>query len=96
MCSLIFSTFEQDKSHKSNEYLGLCSNKLDESVNDCIEAASNEFDTEYQKALIRAAYFGKAFIPEHDPSKYIETCRVLRVLNAIRDSKIGIPLTYAQ
>lgn len=65
-------------------------------MNECIEAASFEFDTNTQKSLIRAAYFGKSFIPAHNPDKYIETCRVLRVLNALRDTKIGIPLTYAQ
>lgn len=76
--------------------MGLIKNKLDESVNECIEAASFEFDTNTQKSLIRAAYFGKAFIPGHNPDKYIETCCVLRVLNALRDPTIGIPLTHAQ
>lgn len=88
--------FQQEKSHQSDEYLGLIKNKLEESVNECIEAAGFEFDTNTQKSLIRAAYFGKAFIAGHVPDKYIETCRVLRVLNALRDPKIGIPLTYAQ
>lgn len=76
--------------------MGLIKEKLEESVNECIEAASYEFDTDAQKSLIRAAYFGKAFIPGHNPDKYIETCRILRVLNALRDPKIGIPLTYVQ
>lgn len=76
--------------------MGLIKNKLEESVNECIEAAGFEFDTNTQKSLIRAAYFGKAFIAGHNPDKYIETCRVLRVLNALRDPKIGVPITYAQ
>lgn len=70
--------------------------KIEECVNECIEAARYEFDTDMQKNLIRAAYFGKAFIVGHDPDKYIETCRVLRVLNALRDPNIGMPFTYNQ
>lgn len=86
----------QEKSHQSDEYLGLIKNKLEESVDECIDAASYEFDADTQKSLIRAAHFGKAFIAGHNPDKYIEICRVLRVLNALRDPKIGIPLTYTQ
>lgn len=76
--------------------MGLIKGKLGESVDECIEAASYEFDTSAQKSLICAAFFGKAFFPGYNPDKYIETCRVLRVLNALRDPKTGIPLTYAQ
>ncbi|XP_055324768.1 vacuolar protein sorting-associated protein 16 homolog [Sitodiplosis mosellana] len=96
--SYLFGAYQkyEEKSHQSDEYLGLIKNKLEESVNECIEAAGFEFDANTQKSLIRAAYFGKAFIAGHNPDKYIETCRVLRVLNALRDPKIGVPLTYAQ
>lgn len=86
----------EDKSQKSDEYLCMIKGRLDESVSECVEAASYEFDTETQKSLIRAAYFGKAFIPSHNPDEYIKISRVLRVLNALRDPKIGIPLTYKQ
>lgn len=74
----------------------LIKNKLEESVAECIEAASYEFDTDTQKSLIRAAHFGKAFIASHNPDEYIKICGILRVLNALRDPKIGIPLTYKQ
>lgn len=63
---------------------------------ECIEASSFEHDPETQKSLIRAAYFGKAFIPAHNPDEYIRITRILRVLNALRDPKIGIPLTFKQ
>lgn len=76
--------------------MSLVKNKLEESVDECIDAATYEFDTDTQKSLIRAAHFGKAFIAGQNPDKYIEVCRVLRVLNAMRDPKIGIPLTYNQ
>lgn len=86
----------QEKSHRSDEYLCLIQDKLPMAVDECIDAASYEYDTETQKSLIRAAYFGKAFIPSHNPDEYIRICRILRVLNALRHSKIGIPLTIKQ
>lgn len=85
-----------EKSHQSDEYLCLIKDNLEMAVEECIDAAAYEFDSETQKSLMRAAYFGKSFIPSHNPDKYLEICRVLRVLNAIRHPKIGIPLTYTQ
>lgn len=69
---------------------------MEQAVDECIVTASYEFDTETQKSLISAAYFGKAFIPNHNPDEYVKISRVLRVLNALRDPQIGIPLTYKQ
>lgn len=70
--------------------------KIELAVTECIEAAGYEFDGETQKSLIRAALYGKGFIASHNPDSYIKMCRILRVLNAIRHQKVGIPLTYKQ
>ncbi|CRK93076.1 CLUMA_CG006503, isoform A [Clunio marinus] len=85
-----------ERSHQSDEYLCLIFDKIDVAVSECIEAASFEFDTETQKSLMRAAQFGKGFIKGHNPDEYIQVCRNLRVLNALREKDIGIPLTYYQ
>lgn len=85
-----------ERSHQSDEYLCLILDKIDIAVNECIEAAGFEFDTETQKSLIRAAHFGKGFIKGHDPDEYIRISRIIRVLNALRKSDIGIPLTISQ
>lgn len=69
---------------------------LEEAVNQCLDAVGYEFDTDVQKMLIRAAQFGKCFVADMAPHKYVRMCRLLRVLNAIRDPKVGIPLTIAQ
>lgn len=71
-------------------------NQLSVAVQQCIDAAAFEFDPEIQKMLIRAAQFGKGFVPDHVPDHYVHTCRWLRVLNAVRDPKVAIPLTYLQ
>jgi vacuolar protein sorting-associated protein 16 len=85
-----------ERSHQSDEYLCLILDKIEVAVSECIEAAGYEYDTETQKSLIKAAHFGKGFIKAHDPNDYIRICRILRVLNAIRESDIGIPLTINQ
>uniref|UniRef100_A0A674K778 Vacuolar protein sorting-associated protein 16 homolog n=1 Tax=Terrapene triunguis TaxID=2587831 RepID=A0A674K778_9SAUR len=43
-----------------------------------------------------AASFGKCFLDKFPPESFVRTCRDLRVLNAIWDYQIGIPLTFAQ
>lgn len=86
----------QKGSHKANEYICLVKNDLQTAVNQCIEAVGYEFDTEVQKMLIRAAQFGKCFIADMRSDSYVNMCRLLRVLNAVRDPKVGIPLTITQ
>ncbi|CAD6994611.1 unnamed protein product [Ceratitis capitata] len=86
----------QEKSHQADEYLSLFRDKMDVAVDECIEAAAYEFCTETQKSLLRTAYFGKGFIPSHNPDEYMRILRILRVLNALRHEKIAMPLTHKQ
>jgi len=44
----------------------------------------------------QAAMFGKGFVNTLSPDTFYNMCQMLRVLNAIRDYTIGIPLTYKQ
>lgn len=44
----------------------------------------------------QAASFGKCFLDRFPPDTFVHMCQDLRVLNAIRDYHIGIPLTYTQ
>ncbi|XP_061385119.1 vacuolar protein sorting-associated protein 16 homolog [Danaus plexippus] len=87
----------QRRSHRADEYIRLVKPDLAAAVQDCIDASTFEFDPDVQKMLIRAAQFGKGFIS--DPlltEHYVDTCRWLRVLNALRGVRVGIPLTYLQ
>lgn len=86
----------QRNNHRADEYICLVKDNLNKAVEQCIEASGYEFDTEVQKNLIRAAQFGKCFVPTINSDEYVQMCRVLRVLNAIRDRKIGIPLTFTE
>lgn len=86
----------QKRSHRADEYITLVKTELETAVSQCVEAAGYEFDPDVQKMLIRAAQFGKCFVVNADPDPYVNMCRRLRVLNAVRDPRIGIPLTYQQ
>ncbi|XP_048390970.1 vacuolar protein sorting-associated protein 16 homolog [Stegostoma tigrinum] len=88
----------EKESQKADEYLREIKeqNLLFEAVQQCIEAAGNEYEPEMQKSLLRAASFGKCFISNYPPDTFVKMARDLRVLNAMRDYTIGIPLTYPQ
>ncbi|KAF4791254.1 vacuolar sorting-associated protein 16-like protein [Turdus rufiventris] len=47
-------------------------------------------------ASLKAASFGKCFLDKFPPEGFVRMCQDLRVLNAIRDYQIGIPLTFTQ
>lgn len=84
------------KNHRANEYIHFVRPQLTTAINQCIEAASHEFVTENQIMLMKAAQFGKTFAENFNPDNFVRMCRVLRVINAVRDPKIGILLTYPQ
>lgn len=86
----------EEQSYKSDDYLSLIRDKMEEAVDECIEAAGYEFDPDTQKSLLKTAYFGKGFISGHNPDKYVKMCRIIRVLNTLRDEKISMPLTFNQ
>lgn len=46
--------------------------------------------------LLQAASFGKHFLTDYRPDAFVDMCRMLRVLNSVRQFDIGIPLTYTQ
>jgi Vps16, N-terminal region len=48
---------------------------LQEAVKSCTAAAAVEFDTLRQKALLRAAAYGKGFLPDYDSDDFVACCR---------------------
>eukprot|EP00041_Stephanoeca_diplocostata_P031359 m.975716 g.975716 ORF g.975716 m.975716 type:complete len:861 (+) comp23942_c1_seq8:368-2950(+) len=64
-------------------------------IEQCIEAAGQEWDSSTQRSLLRAARFGMDFVT--CPSEnFVDMCQTLRVLHHIRDYHVGMPLTYRQ
>uniref|UniRef100_H3ADV7 Vacuolar protein sorting-associated protein 16 homolog n=1 Tax=Latimeria chalumnae TaxID=7897 RepID=H3ADV7_LATCH len=93
-----FFFFFKKESQKADEYLREIKdqNLLLVAVQQCIEAAGYEHEPNTQKTLLRAASFGKCFISDYPRDDFVNMCRDLRVLNAIHDYRIGIPLSYPQ
>ncbi|KAM8933478.1 vacuolar protein sorting-associated protein 16 homolog [Pelodytes ibericus] len=88
----------EKESQKADDYLREIKeqNLLSIAVEKCIEAAGYEQVPEMQKSLLRAASFGKCFVDKFCPTEFVTMCHDLRVLNAIHDYQIGIPLSITQ
>ncbi|KFD64326.1 hypothetical protein M514_09917 [Trichuris suis] len=84
------------KNYNAYEYVRMIQNQMHEAVLKCIEGAENSFDPPTQKKLLRAASFGKVFAPDAEVARYTSTCRILRMLNNLRQARCAIPLTYCQ
>ncbi|KAF8057673.1 VCL1 [Scenedesmus sp. PABB004] len=69
---------------------------LPQAVEACAAGAGLELVVPRQRALLRAAVFGRAFAPSVPPGLLRETALKLRVLNALREPKVGLPLTMPQ
>lgn len=44
----------------------------------------------------QAAAFGKSFLQDMRPQVFVDMCQMIRVMNNVRDFKVGIPITYDQ
>lgn len=84
------------RSAKADENLRLIRSSLPEAVEACIDAAGHEFDVSRQRTLLRAASYGQAFCSHVQRDRFQEMCKTLRVLNAVHNSEIGIPLSIQQ
>ncbi|XP_063605490.1 LOW QUALITY PROTEIN: vacuolar protein sorting-associated protein 16 homolog [Penaeus indicus] len=86
----------QERSTTANDCLAMIKDTLEEAVNHCLQAAQHEYRPQTQKMLLRAALFGKSFLPEINPDPCKKAIFTLRVLNAVRDYRVGLPLTWNQ
>ncbi|XP_030462939.2 protein VACUOLELESS1 [Syzygium oleosum] len=84
------------RSAKADENLRLIRSSLPEAVEACIDAAGHEFDVPRQRTLLRAASYGQAFCSHFQRDRIQEMCKTLRVLNAVRNPDVGIPLSIKQ
>lgn len=90
--------FHERRSPRADEYVRAVGRGKDmrDAVGEVLDAAGREWDEAEQKRLLRAAAFGKSFLEAYDPSEFVQTTQALRVLNAVRAHKVGVPLTWEQ
>jgi hypothetical protein len=86
----------EKKSPKADENIQRIRSSLPSAVDTCIKAAGHEFDAYWQKRLLKAASFGKSVLELYNSDEFVEMTEKLRVLKALRDYKIGLPLSYEQ
>ncbi|KAF7316202.1 putative vacuolar protein sorting-associated protein 16-like protein [Mycena indigotica] len=90
-----WESFSQ-RSPKADENIRSIRPELASAVDECIEAAGQEWEPYWQRRLLNAAKFGRGFLDLHNPTDFINMGQTLKVLNAVRFFEIGIPLTYLQ
>lgn len=84
------------KSPKADENIQLIRPNLPDAVAACVQAAGQEYSTHWQKQLLKAASFGKSVLDLYSSDDFVDMCEKLRVLNAVRDYRIGLPLSFEQ
>lgn len=90
----------------SSEILDVIENNtIEEAVEACLYSAGFSLDSLTQQSLIKAGCFGMAFSPLASKNgktavgrgtRVVDLARSLRILNALRDPGIGMPLTLVQ
>lgn len=86
----------EKKSPKADEIIQRIKGNLPDAVETCVRAAGHEFDQTLQKQLLKAASFGKSVLDLYSSDEFVDMCEDLRVLNAVRDYRIGLPITFEQ
>ena len=86
----------EKKSPKADDNIQLIKQDLDEAIDTCVRAAGQEYSTNWQKQLLKAASFGKSVLDLYNSDDFVNMCETLRVLNAVREYTIGLPLSYEQ
>ncbi|WWC69699.1 uncharacterized protein I206_103642 [Kwoniella pini CBS 10737] len=84
------------KSPKADESIRSIRPDLGNAVDTCIEAAGRELEVIWQRKLLKAAQFGRAFLDLYNPNDFVTMAQTLKVLNAVRYYENGIPITYEQ
>ncbi|KAL8835622.1 MAG: hypothetical protein Q9170_003239 [Blastenia crenularia] len=86
----------EKKSPKADDNIRLIRSSLPDAVGTCVQAAGHEFDVHWQKQLLKAASFGKSILDLYSSDDFVDMCEMIRILNAVRDYKIGLPISYDQ
>jgi hypothetical protein len=70
--------------------------QLPTAVRNCLSAALHEFNPQLQRSLLKAASYGKSFCEEFNHEEFIKACKIIRIMNAVWNPDIGIPITFEQ
>lgn len=96
--SILLDALEQfeKRSPKADDNIQLLGSNLLEAVDACVTAAGNEYESHWQKQLLKAASFGKTVLEGYDSDEFVSMCESIRVLNAVRFFEVALPLSHEQ
>uniref|UniRef100_A0A7S4PFI6 Vacuolar protein sorting-associated protein 16 homolog n=1 Tax=Guillardia theta TaxID=55529 RepID=A0A7S4PFI6_GUITH len=96
--AILFDALEllEKNDAKADENIRGIRDSLPEAISVCLDAASHEFSVELQKQLLKAASYGSCFLEAHRPTRMVNVLSSLRMLNMIREPRVGLPLTFPQ
>ena len=80
----------------ANESLRVVKPFLKTAIEGCIDAALDEWSIDAQAKLLKAVSYGSVYTENYDSTKFINACKIIRVLNGLRDRRIGLPITYSK
>jgi vacuolar protein sorting-associated protein 16 len=83
-------------SPKSSTLLTLLRPDLSLAVSGCLEAASELWDPEQQRYVLKAALYGRAFLDGEGDAGIVERGKALKVLNCLRGWEVGVPISFEQ
>ncbi|VDD92679.1 unnamed protein product [Enterobius vermicularis] len=96
--ALLFAASEKFQSRGTGvyDYINMIGPDTEKAVHQCLFAAAHQFDCALQQKLLLAANLGKSLTPQYDSSQFVDTCRVMRILNCIRQPYVGIAMSFSQ
>lgn len=100
--SILVDCFDKLSTHPSkadsNISLLKAENTLKSAIDTSLDGALREFDPIWQKKILKAVSFGKAYFEENtfNADIYVRTVNLVKVLNHLRIPEIGLFLTYSE
>lgn len=83
-------------SPKSSSLLQTLRPDLSLAVLGCLEAASELWEPEQQKFLLKAAVYGRAFLEGEGDSGVVERGKGLKVVNCLRGWEVGMGISWEE
>ncbi|KAH8987853.1 vacuolar assembling/sorting protein VPS16 [Lactarius akahatsu] len=96
--AILFDAWENfnNRSPKADENIRSIKLDLAAAVDEVIDAAGQEWEPAWQRKLLSAANFGKSFLDLYNANDFVNMGKTLKVLNAVRQFEVGIPITHYQ
>lgn len=62
----------------------------------CLDAASELWEPDQQKYVMKAALYGRGFLEGEGDAGVVECGKGLKVMNCLRGWEVGIPISHQQ